>query len=197
MNRLLPSVAIIVALFYSTPASSQASFINGSMYMAGVDVVPNTTDFNLTTLFLAKSYVFSSGTGDLSIISPGSQFVSDSPFSSSVTIDLNNLSSFNLINGNWGSFVANGPSNQIVSRTTDSIAINLSGIFIGAGPFANNYVTNALAFLRFTQNGSSTQASFSLTTIPMVVPEPASFILCGSAIAFATIYKIRRRVIKN
>jgi hypothetical protein len=171
----MTAVAGILAL-----GTAKANGIIGSIPFGGIGVTENGTDLSNSSVINAAFYQTSNvGANDYSVVPILTLFTEGAG------LDLTNLSAFTFTNATYGTFVANGAGDMIVTQTANFLDVYLRGTFTPAagGPLAGFDPTDTSFRISFTQSGTSISGSGTLTS-PAVppVPEPTTMTLLGSAL---------------
>ncbi len=164
--------------------TASAGTINGSIPFGGIGLtLANGTNLANTTLINATVYQTSSvGAGDYGLVPVLSQFTEGAG------LDLTNLSAFTFTNATYGTFVADGVGNTIISQNSGFLDVFLRGTFTPSGVMAGaGFTATDTSFrISFTQSGTSISGSGTLNSPavppPPSTPEPATLTLFGSAL---------------
>lgn len=176
--RALALFAFAVVLALGT---ASAATINGSIPFAGIGLSINGADLAASTIINAVVYETSGvGAGDYSAIPILTNFTEGGG------LDLTNLSAFTFTNATYGTFVADGVGDQILTQNANFLDIYLRGTFTPAVALGAGLLPTDTSFrISFTKSGSSVSGSGTLNSPaapPPGVPEPATMTLFGSAL---------------
>lgn len=194
------SLFAVAAIMLASAPLSQAATINGSLPFAGFGLTQNGADLSVSTQITAGVYSTTNfGVGDYSAVALGSAFNSGGT-PSTVTLNLNNLSTFTFTNPTYGTFVANGPvggsGSQVIVQNSNFLSVYLLGTFtpaVGApSPLGGLSPTQTSLRLSFNFSGGSLSGSASMSSPAEIVPEPSTYAL-GTLAAGAMAFIARRR----
>jgi hypothetical protein len=186
-----PKMFLALSAILIAARVSQATPINGSLPLVGLNVTQNGSDLSISTIITATMTVTASiGTGDYSFISVGSNWgPSTLNYTSNAT-----LSTFTFGNSVLGTFVAaNDPANQVVQKTANFLDVFLIGTFIPgtAWPPGKDLTSSSLRF-SINQSGASISEAITLNSPalpPPGVPEPETMALIVPAVVALMSYK--------